>query len=120
MHLSQIGRMDAFEARVFGGISREHARMSGLRVTFEASDQVRLQGVDRDLVKPLIKSAERRFEAVHLQTKVTAPEEEAHAQGRAITVGRFPWRASGRAHALGATADLPCQKPWPRLPMTWY
>jgi hypothetical protein len=30
MHLSQIGRMDAFEARVFGGIGREHARMSGL------------------------------------------------------------------------------------------
>jgi dihydrolipoamide dehydrogenase len=33
-------------------------------------------------------------------------EEEAHAQGRAIAVGRFPWRASGRAHTLGATDGL--------------
>jgi dihydrolipoamide dehydrogenase len=33
-------------------------------------------------------------------------EEEAQAQGRAITVGRFPWRASGRAHTLGATEGL--------------
>jgi dihydrolipoamide dehydrogenase len=33
-------------------------------------------------------------------------EEEARAQGRAITVGRFPWRASGRAHTLGATDGL--------------
>jgi dihydrolipoamide dehydrogenase len=33
-------------------------------------------------------------------------EEEAHAQGRAITVGRHSWRASGRAHTLGATDGL--------------
>ena len=33
-------------------------------------------------------------------------EEETHAQGRAIAVGRFPWRASGRAHTLGATDGL--------------
>jgi dihydrolipoamide dehydrogenase len=33
-------------------------------------------------------------------------EEEVQAQGRAITVRRFPWRASGRAHTLGATDGL--------------
>jgi dihydrolipoamide dehydrogenase len=199
----------------------------GSRVTVvELTDHL-LPGIDQDLVKPLMKSAERRFEAVHLQTKVTAlkehddsvevslegeinkhgqrfarvlvaigrrpnmqdlgldktrvelsdqgavvvdkhqrttdgrifavgdlvgepmlahkamhqgkiaaeviagksaafdvrcipavvythpeiawcglMEEEAHAQGRAISVGRFPWRASGRAHTLGATDGL--------------
>jgi dihydrolipoamide dehydrogenase len=40
----------------------------------ELTDRL-LPGVDRDLVKPLMKSAERRFEAVHLQTKVTALKE---------------------------------------------
>ena len=40
----------------------------------ELTDRL-LPGVDRDLVKPLMKSAERRFEAVHLQTKVTALNE---------------------------------------------
>lgn len=33
-------------------------------------------------------------------------EEEAQAQGRPIAVGRFPWRASGRAHSLGVTDGL--------------
>jgi dihydrolipoamide dehydrogenase len=47
----------------------------GSRVTIvEMTDRL-LPGVDRDLVKPLMKSAERRFEAVHLQTKVTALKE---------------------------------------------
>jgi dihydrolipoyl dehydrogenase len=75
----------------------------GSRVTVvELTDRL-LPGVDRDLVKPLMKSAEKRFEAVHLPTKVMAlAESEGAVQQRSDLYGTgvsiFPSQARPRSH----------------------